>query len=95
MTTFDELPNEQGVFTVVTEPGTVHVLSNEGWRYMWERRPPEGTFKSTHDFEPVRITSVVGWRVGECGSLEVADGTYLTGATWHRTSRIISITREE
>jgi hypothetical protein len=95
MTTFDKLPNELGVFTVRTESGATHVLSNEGWRYIWERRPPEGTVRGTHDFEPVRITSLEGWRVGECGSVSVADSTYLAGATWHRTSRIISITREE
>jgi hypothetical protein len=25
----------------------------------------------------------------------VSDETYLTGATWHRTARIVSITQEE
>jgi hypothetical protein len=95
VTTFDTLPNELGVFMVLTESGTTHLLSNEGWRYMWERRPPEGTVKGAHDFERIRITSLDGWRVGECGFLWVADETYLTGATWHRTARIVSITRDE
>jgi photosystem II stability/assembly factor-like uncharacterized protein len=96
MTTLDALPNEPGVFTVLTESGTTHVISSKEGRLVWERRPPTGTFVGAYDFEPVRISSLGdGWRVGECGFLWVADETYLTGATWHRTARIVSITQDE
>jgi hypothetical protein len=87
------LPDQPGIYRVETYSGTVHILTIGRGPVLWERRPAQGSGGAAYDGKPVRCRLSAGWAVGDLGRLTVLDGGYLYGATTHRTSFIMRITR--
>ncbi|MDY7540931.1 hypothetical protein [Cryobacterium sp. 5B3] len=80
-----------GHWRVTTLSGSVHelVAPNLAWR----RIPAAGAFQAAHDGHWVRLRRLSRVEVGARVSLEVSDGGYLYGNTWHKTSIVVSIQR--
>jgi hypothetical protein len=94
MTNFDKVPDEPGVYRVVTQSGTMHILTVAG-RISWERRPGPGAGTERYNFSARNLSELgPGWEVGQQGFLVVAHQSYLGGATTHLTATIITITDE-
>ena len=94
MANIEKLPKKPGVYRFETISGTVHIISTIG-RPSWERRPAPGAGVGHYDFRPMTLSELgPGWEVGGKGYLVVADETYLTGATWHLTAQIVTISEE-
>jgi len=87
------LPSTPGTYRVETYSGTVHIIST--LHGTWERRPAPGSQPFHYDYRKAPISALsLDWEVGGLGHIDVADETYGSGATWHRTSIIVSITDE-
>ena len=91
---YERLPSAPGNYRVETFSGTVHIIST--LHGTWERRPAPGSQPFHYDYRKAPISSLpLSWEVGGLGHIDVADETYGSGATWHRTSLIVSITDED
>jgi len=90
---YGRLPSTPGTYRVETYSGTVHIIST--LHGTWERRPAPGSQPFHYDYRKAPISALsLDWKVGGLGHIDVADETYVSGATWHRTSIIVSITDE-
>lgn len=90
---YGRLPSTPGTYRVETYSGTVHIIST--LYGTWERRPAPGSQPFHYDYRKAPISALsLDWEVGGLGHIDVADETYGSGATWHRTSIIVSISDE-
>lgn len=90
--TFERLPKlDHGIYLVTTKSGTVHRFETSTWRPTWQRCPVDDALSA-----PVPIRDLYeNWKVGSRGYVELSDGSFLYGNTWHLSARIVSITLDD
>ena len=81
-----------GHWLVTTVSGTTHEIKDWATPY-WRRIPAPGSGAASYDDRFVRLTRLGQVAVGETFYLVVSDGSYLYGATIHRSAIVNQIER--
>ena len=81
-----------GHWLVTTVSGTTHEIKDWETPY-WRRIPAPGSGAASYDDRFVRLTRLGQVAVGETFYLVVSDGSYLYGATIHRSAIVNQIER--
>ena len=81
-----------GHWLVTTASGTTHEIK-DGESLYWRRTPAAGSGAASYDGRFVRLTRLGPIAVGSTFSLVVSDGSYLYGATIHRSAIVTQVQR--